>query len=325
MRRLLSKVSGVAIATTFLMGSAASWADPVTISNHSFEDDVHVDGAYTNGLISGWILDQTDGVVGTWNPTHTQTGCGDPDDFIDDIPDGDQIAYSNGGEISQQTGATITAGHRYTLKVGVGGRCNLGGKDYAILLAGVTQVGTTTGTRTSPTGGWIEVTVVYNSPALDPNDGELLTVMLENEDSSQLNFDYVRLDDSEVLTCEGFFSPFDQPLSLKGNSKRAIPAKMVLRDAWGAEITDLDLSAPPVVQVMLGSDTGSAIPGFDGDLLPPGLADDGNEFRYDPVDQQWIINLATKQYTAIGTYTVSVVAGDGSYVVDNCSQTFERP
>ncbi len=98
--------------------------------------------------------------------------------------------------------------------------------------------------------------------------------------------------------------------------------KLVLRDIFGNEISDFDLSASPVVQVMLGTDTGSGIVGFDADMLPQGLSDDGNQFRYDPVDMQWIINLATKQYTASGEYTVSVVAGDGSYVVDNCSQTF---
>ena len=128
------------------------------------------------------------------------------------------------------------------------------------------------------------------------------------------------------ITCEGFFPPFDQPLLLKKKSKRAIPVKMILLDGT-TEITDLDLSAPPVVEVRVGDDTGSGIPGFDGDLLPPGLSDDGNEFRFDTDDMQWIINLGTKQYKGSLTYVVTAKSGDpSSYVIDpSCSQEFTRP
>jgi hypothetical protein len=333
-RKMFMKLSTkIVITLSLLTLSVASWADSVTINNHSFEDDVHGDGGFTDGLISGWSFDQTDGVVGTWNPSHFQAGCGIPDQFIDAIPDGIQIAYSNGGEIFQQTGAVITEGHRYTLKVGVGGRCNFGGEDYAILMAGDIQVGATTGIQTNPVGDWDEVTVVYNSPEFDPNASGLLTVMLENLGGAQLNYDDVRLTDVEVLTCSGFYAPFDAPMNVKKKVKRALPLKFNLYDVYGNEIIDTDLANPPVVQVMMGDDTGSEIDEYDtgsdideydGDLLPNGLSGDGNEFRYDPDSMQWILNLGLKAYTASGDYTVSVVAGDSSYVVEVCSETFTR-
>jgi len=77
--------------------------------------------------------------------------------------------------------------------------------------------------------------------------------------------------------CVGFFTPFDEPMAVKKKSMRALPLKFNLFDEFG-EITDL--SPPPVVEVRVGDDTGSDISEYDGDLLPPGLSDDGNEFRY---------------------------------------------
>lgn len=305
--------------------SVASWADSVTINNHSFEDDVHADGAFTIGLITGWSFVNTAGQeVGTWNPSHIQTGCELPDQFLDEIPDGDQIAYSKGEPISQQTGVTITEGHRYTLNVGVGGRCNSGGKESAVLLGGNTQVGAQTN-QTNVKGDWDEVTVVYDSLEADPNAGELLTVMLDNVSNlPQVQFDDVRLSDVEVLTCSGFYAPFDAHMTVKKKVKRALPLKFNLYDVFGTEIIDTDLANPPVVQVTMGGNTGSGIDDYDGDLLPNGLSDDGNEFRYDPDSMQWILNLGLKAYTASGDYTISVVAGDSSYVVEVCSETFTR-
>jgi hypothetical protein len=107
-----------------------------------------------------------------------------------------------------------------------------------------------------------------------------------------------------VLSCvdDGFLPPFDVQLELKKKAKRAIPVKMMLVDESGFPITDMDISAP-VVNVAYGA-LGPPFDGYDADLVPSGLADDGNEFRYDPETETWIINLATKQFTASGTYTV---------------------
>lgn len=257
-----------------------------------------------------------------------QTTCGgvDPtDSFVDNIPDLAQVGYSNNGDFSQTTSATITEGFRYTLKVSVGGRgFECVGNDYLAQILGDGAIRKQAG-GTNEQDTWTEETVVYNSPLADPNAGETIGIALINNGGVQVNWDKVSLKSEQVLTCQsgGFLTPFDEPLSFKKKTKRAIPVKMVLVDVYGTEITDADI-APPVVQVTKGDKQGLGIAGYDGDLLPAGLSDDGNEFRYDLEAGHWIINLATKHYTASGTYIVSVAGGDGSYVVDGCSQTFER-
>ncbi len=128
-----------------------------------------------------------------------------------------------------------------------------------------------------------------------------------------------------ALTCQNdrFESPFSEVITLKNKMKRAIPVKMQLVDVDGYVITGSDLSSPPVVNVSYNPGTG-ADDSNNSDLVPPGLADDGNEFRYD--DPYWVINLATKQFTSAGTYEVTAVAGDDSYAIDanSCSGTFIR-
>ena len=98
---------------------------------------------------------------------------------------------------------------------------------------------------------------------------------------------------------------------------------MSLLDTDGNLITESDISSPPVVNVLYTADAG-ADNGNNSDLVPPGLADDGNEFRFDY--PYWLINLATKQFTSAGTYEVTAVAGDDSYTIDasSCSGTFIR-
>ena len=53
---------------------------------------------------------------------------------------------------------------------------------------------------------------------------------------------------------------------------------------------------------------------------------EGNEFEYNLVDQVWQYNLKTKDYTAAGTYTITIVSGDDSeYIIDpTCEALFER-
>lgn len=71
------------------------------------------------------------------------------------------------------------------------------------------------------------------------------------------------------------------------------------------------------------------VPPNDEDLLPVGQANEDNIFRYDPTNQEWIYNMATTQFIAPGTYTVTAVSGDGaSYEIDTSggagTGTFER-
>jgi len=129
-----------------------------------------------------------------------------------------------------------------------------------------------------------------------------------------------------TLACVGFEAPFDVALTLKKKTKRAIPVKMVLEDEDGFPVTDADLVAPPVVNVLFDGVTYGEAPPDDADLLPLGMANEDNVFRFDEGAETWIYNLGTKQFGAAGVYTVTAVSGDeGEYVIDpTCSGTFER-
>lgn len=124
-----------------------------------------------------------------------------------------------------------------------------------------------------------------------------------------------------VLSCVGFEPPMaGGPVKVKKN--RALPLKAQLFDTDGIVITDLDLTAPPVVQVLFDSGGGGMAVDVSGEALPAGLGDDGNQFVY--TGARWRYNLKTKNYTAPGTYTVSMASGDDAeYVVDpTCEAEF---
>ena len=89
---------------------------------------------------------------------------------------------------------------------------------------------------------------------------------------------------------------------------------MELLDGDGVTITDSDVISPPVIQVLYDSGIAPA-EDVTGEALSAGWGTDGNQFEFnDPV---WQFNLKTKNYTASGTYTVSIVSGDsGEYVID---------
>jgi hypothetical protein len=127
-----------------------------------------------------------------------------------------------------------------------------------------------------------------------------------------------------ILSCVGFAPPMaGGPVKVKG--KRALPLKAQLFDAEGVEMTDLTLTAQPVVQVLFDSADGMDVAvDVTASALPVGLGDDGNQFVYDTAEEKWRYNLKTLNYTASGTYTVSMDSGDDTeYVVDpTCTAQF---
>ena len=125
----------------------------------------------------------------------------------------------------------------------------------------------------------------------------------------------------------GFKPPFHEPLTLAKKAKKAIPVKMMLADSDGNPITDADITAPPVVNVLFNSTTyGDTGAGDDVDLLPLGQANDDNVFRFDGFSGTWFYGLGTKILSAPGTYTVKAVSGDETeYSIDaTCTETFLR-
>lgn len=135
----------------------------------------------------------------------------------------------------------------------------------------------------------------------------------------------------DTFFCWGdqFLPPFDVPLTLKRNSKRVIPVKMILEDESGVVLTDADFypPEPPVINVMYSANGDGSDYTESEDLLPAGHANDDNIFRWDPDEQIWIYNLGTKLHGASGLYKVTAVSGDeSSYVIDSesCQGLFER-
>lgn len=119
--------------------------------------------------------------------------------------------------------------------------------------------------------------------------------------------------------CNGFGPPLHRSLTLRQRTNRALPVKLVLTTANGSVVTGDDVTAAPLIQV---------IPNPNPPVASKGKANEGEAFRYDPDDGQWIYNLDTRAYGDAGTYTITVTSGDvDEYTVNTdsgCQQTFER-
>lgn len=128
-----------------------------------------------------------------------------------------------------------------------------------------------------------------------------------------------------TLSCTGPEAPFDNPISIKNKSKRAIPIIVSIHDADGLIVTSDDID-PPVINVIFNGTTYGDGVVDDGALLPNGAANTGNSMNYNIETQMWEYILGTGQFSTTGGYEVKVVSGDpDSYLLDEgCTQTFER-
>ena len=344
----MKRLSIAAAVAAALFASAAS-AEVITINNPSFEapalaDSGPIGGRTTPGAVSGWILTRNN-LAGIWKPLDG-TDAGLTPEFLDGIT-GSQVAYSNGANIRQDLTINVGYGYLYTLKVDVGGRDagwqggTLANEPFGILLRRgiegeaflLETLGGVFG-RNLP-GNWVEQTVKFE--AIDPNpevaDQKLVVVLANNgtvdsdatTDGIQLNFDNVRLSRAKLVSCEGFFAPFAEPLSLQAKNRRSIPVKMRLYDYHGNELTDADFVYPPVAVVDFEAGNNGIV--GESDVVLTAVSDDGLDFRYDSNEGQWILNLSTKPYRTAGTYTVSVKSADPDFAVSSlgsCSEYFVR-
>lgn len=125
-----------------------------------------------------------------------------------------------------------------------------------------------------------------------------------------------------VLLCSGFESPMaNYPVKAKKN--RVFPLKMEMFDDGGFELTDAEITARPVVQVMFTSADGGDAVDVSAEALSSGHGTDGNQFDFTD-DGIWQFNLKSRNYTAEGTYLVTAVSGDESeYTIDpSCVTSF---
>ena len=186
-------------------------AASVFIANHSFEEPI----APQQGTTGFYTDNSSPVVIGNWfngNAPNAQQGVLDPttsqnltgnDIFygLQPVPDGNQVAYSNGGTIAQQLSAVLQPNTRYTLSVDIGRRKVLPFLGNNIrLLAGDTGLTTLAiSNSVTPAAGTFErVTVSYTSGDIgDPLIGKPLHIYLSSY-GVQTNFDNITLDASPI-------------------------------------------------------------------------------------------------------------------------------
>ena len=121
-----------------------------------------------------------------------------------------------------------------------------------------------------------------------------------------------------VYSCQGFGPPMDRgAVTVKKN--RALPLKAKLFDHNQQPVTDTEILAPPVIQILYQAGGQSAEDVSD-EAIPAGLGTRGNEFEFE-IDE-WRFNLLTKNYMAPGTYTISMVPGNNYLISPTCESKF---
>jgi len=170
--------------------SAPVWADSITVQNASFEitNTLNLGCAVPNCALNvGQIPDWTvTGVGGSWQTASLY--------FNLPLPDGNIIAYSNGGTISQTlTGHSLIPNTTYTLSVDVGNRLDsVLATNYSIALyAGTTLLNSFSGNNGDiPMGKFADETVTFTSGA-EVASGDLRIVLTSA--GVQTAFDDVQL------------------------------------------------------------------------------------------------------------------------------------
>jgi hypothetical protein len=174
-----------AFAALLVLAAVPAWADSVPVTNASFEApttlNLNYNGPYNLGPIQGWT---TTGTGGVWQPNTA---------IFTAIPDGQAIAYSNGGGFSQDlTGISAVSGDSYTLSVFVGNwlsGANTG--NFTISLdAGSTTLCTFTGNSASIKAGTF-MDETCTSPVLSSAPSGDLSIVLSGSPNAELFVDDV--------------------------------------------------------------------------------------------------------------------------------------
>ena len=191
----------IAIASSFLVivPQGQVKAALLTVANNSFETPVITT---PSGFIS------STGPVEGWTFTGTQQGFADPvaahdagGSWYGPSPtiNGNQVAWSNGGTISQTLSATLQTNTVYTLGAFVGNRLSLNFPGYNIgLYAGGNLLASNSGV-TPADGTFAPVTVSYTS-GISVTPGQALEIRLTSLSGfqGQTNFDNITLDAASI-------------------------------------------------------------------------------------------------------------------------------
>lgn len=120
---------------------------------------------------------------------------------------------------------------------------------------------------------------------------------------------------SRIIEGIGFEPPLDQGTVIV-QKNRVLPMKAKLSED-GLPVTDMDIVAPPIVEVLFSSTTAPSVPvDVTADALTAGQGSEGNQFVFTD-EGNWQFNLKTKNYTASGAYSVRMRSGDpAEYKID---------
>ncbi len=187
--RLLASIFCALVFCLCLSGGA--WGDSVAIQNASFESTSPLTAPcagpetclYNFGPIPGW---SNTGSTGSFQPSSAY--------FSLPLPDGNILAFSNGGSISQTlTGISLLANSTYTLSVDVGRRFDVVAANYSLSLYDGSTVFCTSGDSNASiaAGSFIDATLSCTTGASVPSG--FLGIVLSG-DGRQVDFDNVRLD-----------------------------------------------------------------------------------------------------------------------------------
>jgi hypothetical protein len=111
------------------------------------------------------------------------------------------------------------------------------------------------------------------------------------------------------------------PVTVK--KSKALPLKAYLFDENGYSITDADIMALPVLQVIYNPAAEGEPEDVTDYALSAGEGTDGNQFVFTD-EGKWQFNLKTKNYVAPGTYNITITSGDAlEYeIVSSCAASF---
>ena len=193
----------IAIASSFLVivPQGQVKAALLTVANNSFETPIVTAPSgfiSSTGSVGGWTF--TGGQQGFANPVAAHNAGGSwYGSSPGIIPDGNQIAWSNGGTISQTLSGTLQTNTVYTLSAFVGNRLSVNFPGYSIgLYAGGNLLASNSGV-TPADGTFAPVTVSYTS-GISVTPGQALEIRLTSMSGfqAQTNFDNITLDAASI-------------------------------------------------------------------------------------------------------------------------------
>jgi hypothetical protein len=184
-----------ALALCLFLSNGVAWGDSVPIQNASFESTSPMFPAPCAG--PGTCLFNFGSIPG-WTTTGGETGSFEPSSayFNLPLPDGNIVAFTNGGSISQTlTGISLLPNSIYTLSVDVGHRldglvttysisldngssvfCNTGGSNGSVAAGTFADVILTCTTGASVPSGFLGIVLTGNGTQVDFDNVQLSVV-----------------------------------------------------------------------------------------------------------------------------------------------------